>query len=216
MFNANGHGTAPSSIEITAATNITLPNITAKGYTFDGWYKSATDFSDANRVGGHNDSVSVDTPTTFYAKWTAKTYTINYNTNGGDVSPEYFTKTYDTAYAGNLAEPTKTGYTFAGWFTDNNTLTMHTINNDDIYEEGKTTPYYIYAKWNAKTYTIHYNLNGGTNTGSVEFEKLLELHLLENLLILLRQDTLLQDGTETTLHSILYMIRLRMTFIQKA
>ncbi|MBR3289102.1 MAG: InlB B-repeat-containing protein, partial [Lachnospiraceae bacterium] len=172
VFNANGRGIAPNSIEITSATNITLPNITTKGYTFDGWYRSATDFSVANRVGGYNDSVSVDTPTTFYAKWTPKSYTINYNANGGSVSPESFTKTYDTAYTEELAEPTKRGYTFAGWFTDNNVFNKpYDKTKDDIYEEGKTTPYYIYAKWTAKNYTIHYYLNGGINTGSSEFEK---------------------------------------------
>ncbi|MBQ2205303.1 MAG: InlB B-repeat-containing protein, partial [Lachnospiraceae bacterium] len=146
-------------------------NITATGYAFDGWYKSSTDFSSANRVGGYNDSVSVNVPTTFYAKWTAKEYTISYNANGGTVSPASFTKTYDTAYAGNLAEPTKTGYTFAGWFTDNNTFSkQYDKTKDDIYVEG-TTNYTIYAMWTAKTYTVNYNANGGNITGQTSFEK---------------------------------------------
>lgn len=42
-----------------------------------------------------------------YAKWTPKTYTIHYNANGGTVSPTSFTKTYETPYTENLAEPTK-------------------------------------------------------------------------------------------------------------
>ena len=59
---------------------------------------------DANQVG----------KLTLTANWTANTYTVTFNPNGGSVSPTTKTVTYDSAY-GTLPTPTRTGYTFAGW-----------------------------------------------------------------------------------------------------
>ena len=161
--------TAPPSQEITGATNITLPSTSATGYTFGGWYKESTL---TNFVGMDGLSVPVDAPTTFYAKWTPKTYTINYNAKGGTITGDTsFTKTYGTAITTDLATPAKAGYTFNGWFTDDNTFnTPYNKANDAIYVEGTTT-YTIFAKWTAKTYTINYNPKGGTIAGDTSFTK---------------------------------------------
>lgn len=59
---------------------------------------------DANQVGN----------LTLTANWTANTYTVTFNPNGGSVSPTTKTVTYDSAY-GDLPTPTKTGHTFKAW-----------------------------------------------------------------------------------------------------
>ena len=157
------NATVPHSIEITGATTITLPNTTATGYTFGGWYRSATDFSDANRVGGYNDPANVDSPTTFYAKWTANQYTINYNTvlTDANISQNSVPKTYGTPIT--LHNPSREGYDFAGWYKNYNSANKtysdpYDGSTDIINTNGGSTT--IFAKWTAHTYTIKYNVNG--------------------------------------------------------
>ena len=56
------------------------------------------------------------------------------------------------------AAPTKTGYTFDGWYTDEALTDPFTF---DTPITRKTT---LYAKWKANTYTVTFNANGGKGT----------------------------------------------------
>lgn len=73
-FDANGHGTAPSSQVVNYGGKATTPTApTASGWTFGGWYKesgctNAWDFS----------TETVTTDKTLYAKWTQDSYAITY------------------------------------------------------------------------------------------------------------------------------------------
>ena len=58
------------------------------------------------------------------------------------------------------AAPTKTGYSFAGWYADSSFNTKFNFNTK------LTSDVSIYAKWNINTYNINYNLNSGTWNGS--------------------------------------------------
>ena len=62
---------------------------------------------------------------TLTAGWTANTYTLTFNPNGGSVSTASKIVTYDSAY-GDLPTPTRTGYTFNGWYNRiyNNTFSI--------------------------------------------------------------------------------------------
>lgn len=106
-LNPNG-GTLPGFSLVAGAA---LPIPTKTGYTFDGWYENQ-DFT-GNPV--------TDIPTNntenlnFYAKWTANTYTVTFDANGGSVS-----QTSAVTVAGKLTSlptPTYDGYNFLGWFT---------------------------------------------------------------------------------------------------
>lgn len=55
--------------------------------------------------------------------------------------------------------PTKTGYTFTGWYTDEACTQLYT--DDKVY--GNIT---LYAGFRAHTYTINFNSNGGTGSTS--------------------------------------------------
>lgn len=104
------------------------------GYQFDGWYTdvNCTDKYDFNTV------VSADL--TLYAKWLAK-YTVLFDTDGGS------TVESQTVVTGNKATkptstPTKKGYNFVGWYTDNTYTTEFDFENTSITDN--TT---IYAKF---------------------------------------------------------------------
>lgn len=104
------------------------------GYQFDGWYTdvNCTDKYDFNTV------VSADL--TLYAKWLAK-YTVSFDTDGGS------TVESQTVVTGNKAtkpavNPTKKGYNFVGWYTDNTYTTEFDFENTIITDN--TT---IYAKF---------------------------------------------------------------------
>ncbi|MBR1871417.1 MAG: alpha/beta fold hydrolase [Kiritimatiellae bacterium] len=112
-FYANG-GTGSVTRDVTKGSTLgTLPTPTRSGYTFAGWYTSAT--------GGTKISAST-VPTysaTYYAHWTYNyTYycTLSFNANGGSVATTSRSVVYG-AYAGALPTPTRSGYTFDGWYT---------------------------------------------------------------------------------------------------
>ena len=77
---------------------------TKEGYTFIGWYKGESEWNFAD---------AVTEALTLTAKWTANRYTITFKPeNGGqDI---VIKQDYGTAITAP-ANPTKTGYTFAGW-----------------------------------------------------------------------------------------------------
>ena len=79
-------------------------------------------------------------------------YTLTYNTNGGNtISP-----VYEVLNIPLLPTPVKSGYTFLGWYYDNNTF-LHPVNYGDVMDDDIT----IYAKWK-DSYTVIFNANGGT------------------------------------------------------
>ena len=52
----------------------------------------------------------------YAANWKVNSYTLTYNANGGTVTPTNKTLTYGAKY-GTLPTPSRTGYTFKGWYT---------------------------------------------------------------------------------------------------
>ena len=96
-----------ASTTVTFGSYHTLPTLTRTGYTFNGWYNGNTKVESG--------SWSIASNVTLVPKWQANTFTITFNPNGGSVSPTSQTVTYDSTYT--LPTPTRTGYTFAGWYS---------------------------------------------------------------------------------------------------
>ena len=94
---------------------------------------------------------------TYTAKWTANTYTVTFNANGGSCSKTSATVTYDATY-GTLPTPTRTGYTFAGWYTDKTNGTQVTNDSKVTITAAQT----LYAHWTANKYTVTFSANEGT------------------------------------------------------
>ena len=63
-----------------------------------------------------------------------------------------------------LPTPTRTGYTFAGWYSDSG-LTSKIGNGGSTYRPAKDIT--LYAKWTANTYTVKYDGNGATSGSTV-------------------------------------------------
>ena len=141
-------GTLP---EYSLVAGAALPIPTKTGYTFDGWYENP-DFT-GNPV--------ADVPTdstgelTFYAKWTANTYTVIFDANGGSVDP-----TSAVTVAGKLTSlpiPTYDGYNFLGWYTQKDG--GEKVTTDTVFAMDST----IYAHWSNIPVTS-LELNKGTLT----------------------------------------------------
>ena len=99
-FDTNG-GSTIAPITQDYGTAITAPaDPTKTGYTFAGWTPAIPTTMPAENM-------------TIKAKWTVNQYTLTFDTNGGSaIAP--ITQDYGTAITAP-ADPTKTGYTFAGW-----------------------------------------------------------------------------------------------------
>lgn len=151
-FNANGGTVGTKSKNVTIGkTYGTLPTPTRTGYDFDGWY---TRESGGTKVTATT-SVGTNPPTTLYAHWIGKKYTVTLDANGGTVSMASRTATYGSKYPA-LPDATRTGgYTFDGWYTqktggtkvDDNT-TVTTAANHTLYAHWHLTP--AQAPYNVK------------------------------------------------------------------
>lgn len=155
-YNANGGTGAPSAHTKYYGKNITLSATkpTRTGYTFQGWATSAGG-AVAYQPGA---TYSANAGITLYAKWTAITYAVYYNGDGGTNIPSTQTKTYGVNLTLSTTKPTKTGYTFLGWATS--------AGGSVAYQPGQVyttnAAVTLYARWQIITYSIIYDANGGT------------------------------------------------------
>lgn len=159
-FDANGGSCDTSSWTCYSGYAIggTLPTASRPGYTFVGWFTAASGGSQVTTATSFTSSSTVP----IYAHWTANQYTVYFNENGG-VSPTPTSKsvTYGSTY-GTLATVSRTGYTFAGWYTvDGTQITSSTT-------VSITSDQTLYAHWTANdySYNIVYQSSNGTNLGS--------------------------------------------------
>ena len=111
-FDANGGKEAyePKKVRHGGAYGTFPLTPTRIGYEFAGWF---TDAKDGTQVKPED---VVTASHTLYAHWTANTYTVTFDANGGTVTPATQEVTYGSTY-GELPTPTRKGYTFVGWFT---------------------------------------------------------------------------------------------------
>ena len=86
-----------------------------------------------------------------------QTYTVSFDPKGGNVSPASKTVTYGQAY-GSLPVPTKTGYSFSGWFAwvDDGFW----VNESTIVNLAKD--HTLTAEWKPKKYTVYFSPQGGS------------------------------------------------------
>ena len=135
--------------------------------TFGGWYyspacESGTEVKwNSDTMPAHNVRV--------YAKWIPAQYTLSFETNGaGNIEPKVLDK-YDVIEVPEQ-NPTKDGYTFLGWFLDEN-FTKPFTEGFQILED--TT---LYAKWVKENetyrYTVQYVDSEGNQIPGVESETL--------------------------------------------
>lgn len=85
-------------------------------------------------------------------------YTVSYNANGGSGAPSSQTKWYGKALALSSSKPTRSGYTFKGWAASASGSVAYAAGASYTANAAVT----LYAVWQANTYTVKYNANGGS------------------------------------------------------
>ena len=162
-FNANGGTGAPDDMYKEYGLDLALPGKVPSypGYDFVTWYSSSgSEYSPGSRY-------YANSPLTLYARWTPATYKVTFNANGAKAANTYAQFTYGTKYPA-LPVISRTGYTFAGWYTQPSSGTK--INAGD--RVSITSNSVFYAHWNANTYVVSFDPAGGTcdtETKSVKY-----------------------------------------------
>ena len=142
-FDSNG-GTEVDSQEVEKGNTAYEPkDPTRKCYQFVGWY---TDSSLTNKF---DFSTPITKDMTLYAKWkddgTCKeTYTVKFDSNGGTRVSSQTVEEGDRAY--EPKDPTRSGYTFLGWYLNGRKFSFNTR----IYEDVT-----LVAKWEREEVKYH-------------------------------------------------------------
>lgn len=167
-------GVAINPLYVLSKGKITEPEAPSKlDAIFDGWYEN-TMFND--RWDFATDVVTK--PLTLYTKWQSY-YQVSFDTNGGSaVAMQHIIPN------GNItlpSPPTKVDHVFAGWYKDVLFTELWDFVNDKV-----TADTILYAKWTKNTsppsvpapiekerstYTIVFNVNGGTTVASQTHEE---------------------------------------------
>ena len=142
-YDANGGNGAPGTtykyFDFDTTLSTTEPVRT--GYTFLGWSTSSTATEATYQPGG---TYSANASAVLYAVWSANSYTVTYNANGGSGAPSSQTKTDGTALTLSTTVPTRFGYTFKGWSTSSTATSATYLPGSSFSTNANTT---LYAVW---------------------------------------------------------------------
>ena len=138
-FDADG-GSDVAAITQNYGTKIETPAAPTKpGYTFAGWVPAIPETVPAENMN-------------FKAQWTINQYSLTFDAGNGTeatvITQDYGTK-FDTP-----ADPTREGYTFAGW-------------DMDIPETIPAENMSFTAKWIANQYTLTFDSDGGSDVAAI-------------------------------------------------
>lgn len=134
-YNANGGTGAPAAQTKYYGENLilTTDEPTRAGYNFINWF-DGTDYYSPGGV------YAANSPTTLYAQWNRKKYTITFNANGGSGAPSPQIKEHDITLTLSSVKPTWAGHIFVNWF-----------DGTDYYDPGGSytanSPANLYAQW---------------------------------------------------------------------
>lgn len=175
-------GTGISSATTAAASNIDITHTVETG---SGWstsnqtklyswsktytrgtsattYKIYSKFTGIDMLCDSSGNYRVMTANTSFTVPKLASYTIKYDANGGTGAPSSQTKYYGKSLTISSTKPTRTGYTFLGWAL--------TATGSVYYASGSTCGknenLTLYAVWEANTYDVKFNANGGSGAPS--------------------------------------------------
>ena len=157
---AGGSVATPNPTAYTIESSaIKLNNPTKTGYTFAGWTGTGLDAATT--------TVTIAAGSTgnrsYTATWTPIIYNIEYTMDDGTATPANPTTYTIETPTFTLTNPTKTGYTFAGWTgTD-----LDAATTEVTIAAGSTGNRSYTATWQVNQYTITFNSNGGSAVDAI-------------------------------------------------
>lgn len=175
----------PIAILRTTTAQVILPNAYRDGYIFGGWYydTACTEANKAPRLYTVNLSKLAVSEYRLYAKWTPGTPScvVNlHNDNGNDTTITYNIAPSRLAFAvaQTVNAPTKTGYTFTGYYTKEHGLgtKFYDANGSALMKE-LTSSYFtdyvytfdLYATYSENVYKITFDSNGGDDISPIYY-----------------------------------------------
>ena len=143
-FNAYGGFPMPDEQHVKSGEKAVLPaEPTLKGHTFAFWYLG----DDEQNATAYDFNTPVTENITLTAKWNINKYTVTFNSYGGTPVPPAQEVEYGLTATKPATAPTKTGYTFDGWY-----LGDEKYDFSDAVEQNIT----LYANWEKNIYTVTY------------------------------------------------------------
>nr|MBQ0091301.1 InlB B-repeat-containing protein [Candidatus Enterousia merdequi] len=153
--NMDGAENSPNNpATYTVEDSVTFEDASKTGFTFGGWFLDSGYTSEITEIaqGTTGDKI-------LYAKWTSNEYPITYK-DGSQTLTGLSPTTYTYGVGATVnAVPTKTGYTFAGWCTDQSLTNCALAQSIGITEIGEKI---FYASWTANNYVVKYDANNGS------------------------------------------------------
>jgi uncharacterized repeat protein (TIGR02543 family) len=157
--NSNTGGTTDNTSHDYGEMQMLASNgFTRTGYTFAGWNteKNGMGISYTNAQPVSNLTAILNATITLYAQWTPN-HTISYELNGG-ANHSSNPATYTVNDTVTLHAPTRTGYTFEGWY-DNDGFNGSAVGG---ISAGSTGSKSYWARWTAHVYRVAYEGNSAT------------------------------------------------------
>ncbi len=149
-FNANGGTGSMQALQVPENTAVDLPanTFTRTGYTFAGWAETAAGEAEYD----DEDNYEMGTAAaTLYAFWTAKTYTINFNTNGGTGGQSApVTATFGQPMPTISGTPAKDGSVFTGYWDAASNGTQYyyeDLSSAKNWDKDESSPVTLYAQF---------------------------------------------------------------------
>lgn len=164
-YNANGGSGTMASTTATygSTTTISANTFTKSGYSFAGWTTNSdgsddgygwTNWSGTWKYVNGQYGISGG-KLVLYARWSANTYTIKYDANGGTGAPADQSFVYNSGATISETTPTRTGYTFVNWKY-----------GDSTFDPGDAVPtgwgdFTLQAQWSINSYYYDVNPDSG-------------------------------------------------------
>ena len=153
-FSGNGATSGfMESIQGAIGQSATIPNVgfSRTGYTFTGWNTSPDGTGTAYRPNATIQFAAQNI--TLYAQWKVRSYSVNFDSNGGSAVASQSVK-YGSK-ASRPTDPTRAGHTFQGWYTSRDGGARYDFNQTVT---GDVT---LYAHWSVNSYTLAFDGNSG-------------------------------------------------------
>ncbi|MEG0092047.1 MAG: InlB B-repeat-containing protein, partial [Oscillospiraceae bacterium] len=161
QYTPDNGGSIPDITKSWSESGLLPTQPTKTGHTFDGWYYGGAKVTATTSVSelipqDDRDKIMLT------AKWSERTYTVNYNSDGGTTFPQKNNVKYTAAGLLPDVSPVKLGYSFDGWKCGEKPVTATTVCNTLLVKD-TDSGITLVAQWKAKTgFTVQYDTDGGT------------------------------------------------------